>query len=75
MSEQSIGRRLARSAEAVRAYRDSYEAELERRDAIIIEAIELGLTWKEVAKIVGVGPGRISQVILRRSTQVPEPAA
>ncbi len=68
---EGIERRLARSAEAVRAYRESYEAELEVRDRLIMEATEAGYTWREIAELADVSVARINQVILRRSTEVP----
>jgi len=72
---ESIERRLARSAEAVRAARESYEDELETRDRLIMEAIEEGFTWREVAVVVEMSPARIAQVILRRSTAPPASTA
>ncbi len=68
---EGMERRLARSAEAVRAYRESYEAELEVRDALIMEAAADGYSWGEIARVADVSQARINQVILRRSTAPP----
>ena len=66
--EQTIALRLERSAQAVRGYRDCYEAELEIRDSLIIEAGDAGIPWRRIAQLADVSQSRINQIILRRST-------
>ena len=67
--EQAITtQRLERSAQAVHAYRESYEAELEIRDRLIIEAADAGIPWRQIAQLADISQSRINQIILRWST-------
>lgn len=59
--------RLRASAETCDALRCNYEDELEARDRIVLEAIDLGWGRSQVARWARFSPSRVTQIIARRA--------
>jgi len=52
---------------AVEGYYAAWHDEIEARDKIILEAVDEGWPAAQVARWAGVSPGRVIQIIARRS--------
>jgi hypothetical protein len=65
----AIERRLRAAGELCDSLRTELEDELEARDRIILEAIDLGWGRSQVARWAKVSNTRITQVIARRAVE------
>lgn len=55
--------RLKTAAEEVRDAKVAYDLALEQRDALVVTAVDTGMSQKAVAEIIGVAKGRISPIL------------
>jgi len=55
--------RLTAAATAVRSSRDAYHADLELRDALVVAAIDNGLSQRAVARAAGFTGGRVAAIL------------
>ena len=56
--------RLDKAGTAVKSARDSYDAKREQRDALVVEAVDGGMSQRAVANAVGVSIARVSAILL-----------
>lgn len=62
----TIAQRIEASARAVESYLAAYKAELEVRDALVVEACNDGLPWRDIARWAHLTMPRVNQIIARR---------
>lgn len=55
--------RIKAAAEETRDAREAYDLATEQRNKLIVEAVDGGMTQKEVATLAGVAKGRISAIL------------
>lgn len=63
--EQGFKERLSAAANAVEAIKANYDDELEARNAIVVEALDAGVTRGNAARWAKVDPARITQIVAR----------
>lgn len=61
MGSDDLTRRLQAAAQALDAAKDAEAAERERRDRLIVEAIDAGMSYGAVAKASTYGRSRVSK--------------
>jgi len=64
--------RLEAAAAAVLDAREAYEARLEQRDALIVQAVDQGMSQGHVATAAGIRKGRVSAILAGSQPDVDE---
>lgn len=59
MTETELERKLDNEKVAINAIRDELSLALDARDSLILEAIETGMSYRKIAKIVDLSPEQI----------------
>lgn len=69
---QGMKPRLKAAAEAVEDAREAYQTKLEHRDALVVEAVDQGMSQRAVAAASGVRVGRISAILANSQADLDE---
>lgn len=67
---QNLSPRLQKASDRVRELRELLKASVELRDELVVEAIDLGVSQREVARLVGVQQSRIVAIISQSQPEV-----
>jgi hypothetical protein len=63
---RSTAERVAASATQCRALKAALDDEIEVRDGLILQALDEGHAWRDLAQLTGLSQARIQQIVVRR---------